>query len=438
MVVGSAVKQSGRRGRRMTVVGLVVAAVVATACSSSKNSSTGASTNNGSTTTGAAGGANSVLGPAKAATGTPVKIGFITDGKSTNIDNSSEVAAAQAAAKYANGYLGGIAGHPIQLDVCDDHQTPSGTTDCDSQMITDKVPIVLNNVTGNGDPLLKSLEAAKVPLLAYASSVQSILLSTDAYVITNGLTAAFAGPAKIGQLAGAKHGAVFVIDVPAASGPAKTLDPAIFKNAGINTVDVVPVPPGTADMTPQVQAELGKNPDIVQVFGDVTFCTSALKALKTLGYSKTTVVIAQCIDANSSTAIPGGYAGMKLVTSYTTDPSDADVKVYKAAMAQYSPGTNPYANGVTPGGWAVVLGLARGLSTMTGDVTSASLEASLASMPPTPIPFGGGTTFQCDRKQVAITPAICSTGALEATLNQTGQPQGSFQPLDATALLKLG
>jgi branched-chain amino acid transport system substrate-binding protein len=304
-------------------------------------------------------------------------------------------------------------------------------------MITDKVPIVLNNVTGNGDPLLSSLAAAKVPLFVYTSSVAAVTKSPDAYILGNGLAFAFAGPAKLGQLAGAKHGAVFVIDVPAASGPTGTLDPPIFKNAGM-VLDVVPVAPGTADMTPQVQAELGKHPDIVQVQGDVTFCTSALKALKTLGYSGLIVVIPQCIDANSSSAIPGGYAGMKEVTSYSTDPADPDVKVYKAAMAQYSSGTNPYANGVTPGGWAVVLGLGRALSAMTGDVTTANIQAALASMAPTPLPFGGGNTFQCDRNQVAITPSICSTGALAATLNQSGQPQGSFQPLDASALLKLG
>jgi len=417
----------------VVIAGVVVGSLVASACSSSKSSSSASST----PTSG--GGASDVLGPSKAATGTPVKIGYITDGKGQSIDDSSEVPAAQAAAKYANEHLGGIAGHPIELDVCDDHQTPAGTTDCANQMVTDKVPVVLNNVTGNGDPLLKNIAAANIPLVAYASSVQSILFSKDAYVLTNGITAAFAGPAKIGQLAGAKHGAVFVIDVPAASGPAKALDPPIFKNAGIVPVDVVPIAPGTADMTPQVQAELGKSPDIVQVFGDVTFCTSALKALKTLGYSKTLVLIAQCIDANSAKSIPGGYAGMKLVTSYSTDPADPDVKLYKAAMAQYSPGANPYANGVTPGGFATVLGLVRGMSGLTtGDVTSDSVASTLTAMAPVPLPFGGGATFQCNRQQVTITPAICSTGALAATLDQNGQPQGAFEPLDAGPLLKLG
>jgi branched-chain amino acid transport system substrate-binding protein len=428
MVGALGLPDSGHRPRRLTALGVVVIALVATACSTSSSKTV----ENGTPP------AANVLGTPKPATGTEIKIGMITDGKTQNIDDSSEVPAATAAADYANDYLGGIAGHKITLDVCDDKGTPAGTTDCDNQMIADHVPVVINGVTGNGDPLLKNIAAAGIPLFAYASSVQSILLSKDAFVLTNGLTAAFAGPAKIGQLAGAKRAAVFVIDVPAASMPAQQLDPPIFKNAGIVPVDVVLIPPGVADMTPQVQAELNKKPDLIQVFGDVTFCTSALKAMKTLGYTGTIVVIAQCIDANSAKSLPDGYSGMKVVTSYTTDPADSDVKLYKAAMAKYSPGTAPYANGVTSGGYAAMLGLIRGLSTLTGDVTADSVKATLAAMPTQQIPFGGGATFQCNGKQVSITPAVCSTGALSATLDQTGQPKGSFQTLDASELLKLG
>ncbi|MCU1344224.1 MAG: putative branched-chain amino acid transport system [Acidimicrobiia bacterium] len=442
-------RRNGRWRPLMLGVGLVTVGLVASACSSddSKSSSAPAtSATAGGSGAGTAGGAaatttsdaSSVLGTPKPATGTPVKIGFITEGKQQAIDNSSEVPAAQAAAKYANDYLGGIGGHPIVLDVCDDKQTPSGTTDCDNQMIADKVPIVLNNVTGNGDPLIKNISAAGIPLMAYQSSVQSIITSPNAYVLTNGLGAVFAGPAKIAQNNGYKRGAIFVIDVPAAADPVKQLYPLIWKNAGNIGIDIVAIAPGTADMTPQVQAELSKSPDLVQVLGDVTFCSSALKALKTLGYSKTIAIIAQCVTSTSAAGIPGGYKGMQETTVYSTDPSDAENKLYKAAMTKYAPSTDPYANGVTSGGWGVTLGLARALAGLQGEVTTANIKTTLAAMPPTPVPLGGGVTFQCTGKQIAITPAVCATGALQATLNQAGQPDGGFKPLDVVDLLKLG
>ncbi|MFI5041450.1 MAG: ABC transporter substrate-binding protein [Acidimicrobiales bacterium] len=420
----------------MAVAAVVAAATIRAACSRSKSSSSSSGSSGQSTAT--TGATASALGTPNAATGTPVKIGYLTDGKTANIDNSSEVPAAQAAAKYINDYLGGVAGHPISLDVCDDQQTPSGATDCANQFITDKVPVVLYNVSGQGGSVFTPLAAAKVPLMALASIDQSTLQAkSGAYVIQNGLVSAFAGPAKIAQLAGAKRAAEVVTDVPAASGPAKALDPIFYKNAGV-AIDVVAVPVGTADLTPQMQAELAKNPDQFHVLGDVSLCTAALKALKGVGFTKTIVVIQQCISGTSASGIPGGYAGMKLVTNFTTDPADPDVKIYLAAMAKYSPGTPPFVNGVTQGGFGAVLGFQRAMTGATGDITTTSVESTVTAMSPQPMPFGGGITFQCNGQQVAITPPVCSTGALEATLNASGQPTGSYTPLDAAALLKLG
>jgi len=433
------------RPRDVALATILAAALALAACSSSKSSSSTATTQGSSATTGAAGAASSTtaaapsdLGTPKAATGTPVKIGFMTDGKTTGIDNSSEVPAAQAAAKYINDYLGGVGGHPITLDVCDDQQTPSGATDCGNQFVTDKVPAVVYGVSGQGGSLFKVLQTNNIPLVPYASIDQSTLLAkTGAYVLTNGLATAFAGPAKIGQLAGAKRGAEIVSDVPAATGPAKALDPILYKNAGM-TVDIIPIAPGTADPSPQLQAELAKNPDQFHIVGDVSLCTSAIKALRTLGYTKPIIVITQCISATSAASIPGGYAGMKLVASNTVDPNDADVKIYIAAMKAYSPGTPPFVNGVTQGGFAAVLGFARAMTGATGDITAASVASTMSSMSAQPLPFGTGLTFQCNGQQVTITPSVCSTGSLEATLDQSGNPVGAFTPLDASALLKLG
>ena len=104
---------------RPTGVGVsACGALLLAGCGSSGKSNN--ATSGGPVSTSAAGGTGAsggVLGPAKAATGSPVKIGFITDGKSATIDNSSEIPAAQAAAKYVNEHLGGVAGHAITLDV---------------------------------------------------------------------------------------------------------------------------------------------------------------------------------------------------------------------------------------------------------------------------------------------------------------------------------
>jgi len=419
--------------------GLVVA-VALTACSSSSKSSSSASSSGASSSSGAATTvAASDLGTPNAATGTPLKIGYLTDGKTASIDNSSEVPAAQAAVKYINAYLGGVDGHPLSLDVCDDQQTPSGATDCGNQFVTDKDPAVIYNVSGQGGSLFKVLSAAGIPLVAYASIDTSTLMAKSgvAFVLTNGLASAFAGPAVVAQNLGVKRAAEIVTDVPAASDPAKALDGIVYKNAGI-AIDVIPIPVGEADLTPQIQAEMAKSPGQFHVLGDVGLCTAALKAIKGAGFTGSIVLIPQCITATSSAGIPGGYAGMKLLTASTNSPTDPDNKIYIAAMKLYSPGTGPFVNGVTQGGFAAVLGFARAMTGSTGVFTPAGIVATISSMSPQALPFGAGITFQCNGQQVSITPPVCSTAVLEATLDAQGNPTGAFTKVDTSAILKLG
>ena len=298
---------------------------------------------------------------------------------------------------------------------------------------------MLYNVSGQGGSLFKTVNAAGVPLFIYASIDQSTLQAkaTNTFVMTNGLASAFAGPAKVAQDASVKRAAEIVTDVPAASTPAKALDGIIYKNAGI-AIDVIAIPVGQADLTPQITAEMAKNPGPFHVLGDVSLCTAALKAIKASGFTGSIVIIQQCITATSASGISGGYAGMKLLANATNDPTDPDNKIYIAAMKTYSSGTVPFANGVTQGGFATVLGFARAMTGTTGDFSPTGIDATISAMSSEPLPFGAGVTFQCNGQQVAITPPVCSTSVLETTLDQSGQPTGGFTKVDTSALLKLG
>ena len=411
------------RGRRATLVAVGLAAVLAVGCSSSKSSGVPSSTP-----------ANSnILGAAKVATGSPVKIGLISDGQSQAIDNSSEIPAAQAAVHYINGHLGGIGGHVVQLVTCTDQQTPSGATDCDNQMISDGVVAVLYGVSGQGGTIYSGLQSAHIPLFAFGSLDQNTLLSKTAFTLTNGL-GALAAPAALLQESHGTHGAVVTINVPAAVGPVKQIAPAFYKNAGA-TVDIVPVAPGVADMTPQMQAELNKAPDQVDIIGNDTFCISAIKALKTLGYSKPIVVIPTCISSAAVQALGSELDGTIEITTGSTDPSEHEVALYDAVMAAYAPNTSP-SGSVTSGGYAVVMSFARAMTAATGDITAASVYGTVESMQPQPLPLGDGLTFQCNQKQISFAPGVCSTGYLATTLNSRGQPT-SYHPLDLTSIVKL-
>src|SRR5439155_3074339 len=174
--------QDRSRSLYRVLVVLVVAGIVASACGSSSKSS---SSKPGSATT--SGSSSAALGSEKKATGTPIKVGLISDGKSEAIDNTAEITAAKASAEYLNNYGGGVNGHPIDLVTCETHQTPSGATDCSTKMVDAKVVAVLYGVSGQGGSIFKGLEGSNIPLIAWASIDQDTLLKPGAFALTNGL-----------------------------------------------------------------------------------------------------------------------------------------------------------------------------------------------------------------------------------------------------------
>jgi len=245
-----------------------------------------------------------------------------------------------------------------------------------------------------------------------------------------------AAPAGVARSKGVKHAAIVVIDVPAASGPVKAIGPAFYKNAGIEA-DVVAIPPGTADMTPQIQAELAKNPGQFAVIGDSTFCTSALKAIKTVGFKGSIVINPECIGEKTGASIPGGYAGITVTTWNTSsDHSTKDYKLYSAVLDKYAKGSSK--GGVAPGGYMAVRSFADAMAKATGAVDAASVMSTFSSMTaPVAFAMGGGTTFQCGTKPVAIAPNICATEVLQGKLDKEGSGS-NFKVLETANLTKLG
>jgi len=413
--------------RKLIAAATGVLVLVAVPACGSSGSSSGSGTTQPSSN-------ESALGAPKKATGTPVTIGFLSDGKSEAIDNSNEIAAAKATAEYVNGYLGGVAGHPITLKVCETKQVPSNAADCATEFANAKVPVVLNGVTGQSGPFFKALQPTGIPMVQWSGIDQDMVSKPGAFILTNGLGSAIVGASGIARDNGVKKAAILVIDVPAASGPLKAAAPLFYKNAGV-TPDVIPVPPGTADMTPQVQAGISKGDGQFAIVGDPPFCTSAIKAIRGVAFHGPVVAVPQCVNETSAAAVNGGFKGVYILTPYTLDPKDPDVKTYQAVMAKYAKGVETGAN--APGGFVAVVAFARAMAGLTGDMTPASVSATVKAMPETPLPMGGGIMFKCDGKQIAVVPNVCSTQLLEATLDADGKA-GSYKLYETADLTKLG
>src|SRR3546814_16980112 len=87
-----------------------------------------------------------------------------------------------------------------------------------------------------------------------------------------------------------------VIDVPSATQAAEALGGIVFGKAGV-AYEVITAPPGTPDLTPQLQAAVDSGADAIGLTGDVTFCTSFLQAYQTLGLDIPKYMIAPRVAA---------------------------------------------------------------------------------------------------------------------------------------------
>ena len=396
---------------------VATATMVLSACSSSGDGggSGGGTSDTSKASSGTA--AASPLGTPNKATGSEVTFGFLSEGKGPAVDTTPEIRGAQAAAQYANEYLGGINGHPINVKVCEAQNVPARATDCSQQMVSAKVPLVVEGSFGEADSSIDVLAPAGIPLAVHGTSTTKALTTPNVFVFSNSLSYFGTGVADAAKK-GLKKMSVLVIDVPAASGPVKQLFPLVAANAGVS-VKITAIAPGTADMTPQVTAANGDNPDAYVLFGDPTFCQSGLKAVKTVAPSAKVYAIDRCISSAGAASVPGGFAGVRVVASTDLDTSKGEGATFKAALDKFGGGAKVEASSSV--GYAAMLGVVRILNNAkVTDLTSANISAAIKAMPALVYPVSAGATFQCNGKQVALGPNICSAQGLIATADKDG------------------
>jgi branched-chain amino acid transport system substrate-binding protein len=413
-------KRMGRSPRRplaLAAAGLAVALLVS-ACGSDDDDATDV---------GDAG-----IGTPNKATGQPIKVGYVSTGKTTSFDSTAEIETARAAVSYVNDYLGGINGRPIELDVCETTVDPARATDCANKLIGDKVAAVLGAVPNGVDPLTKGLTPAGIPFVIHQSATTTVLQTPGVFLLTNPLSA-FGGPATYARDKGIKKAAMVTLDVPAAVEPAKAVGAAFFKNAGA-TLDIVAIPAGTADMTPQIQSEQSKKPELYHIIGDPNFCQAAIKAIKGLGLKTEITMIPSCVSATNAQGIPGGFEG---ITSFTGAKLEGEeFTQLQAVLKKYKPDVK--ADARTAAGFQVVVGFQRAIAaSRTTDFTAAGVLAALKSAPAVPYPLSDGQTFKCDGTALAISKNVCSAIALAATADKDGNLSG-FTVQDSKGIYQLG
>ncbi|WP_307875170.1 ABC transporter substrate-binding protein [Frankia nepalensis] len=375
------------------------------------------------TPTPSASAAASVLGPVAPAKGEPVKIGVILEGKSTVSDMSVQDPVVDAAVQWLNEHRSGIEGRPIQVVTCEALGDPGKATDCGNLMVEENVVAAVIGESAVMEPAWRPLHDAKIPVMINGTSDPGILADKDStFVLLEGTAGTIGLPIQVAKEKGLKKVTGIVIDVPAATALQTNVAPAEYEKAGIE-FELIRIPPGTADMTPQLGAVTSGEPSLAFVLGNDAFCISAFNGLRAVGFTGPISAIAQCVTDATRKAVSGDVLdGMEISAATPIGTDNPATQLYKAVIDKYAPSVDTSkAAGMIM--FTTIAALQTSLSGITGEITPASVTSTIRAMPESELPAGGGIKFKCDGKASTMSATFCSRGTLVATLDDKGVPE---------------
>ena len=415
---------------------LAVGVLILAGCGSSSGSSSPSTASTSTASTATTENLNA-LGSPNPATGTPITVGLMTDGGSGSLDTQSALTeqGARIAVSYVNDYTGGVAGHPIELLVCANQATPAGAQSCANQFIEKKVVAALWPYTSQG-AVVPLLTGAGIPVITLSGASVQELTSPGVFTLTGGFPGTLGAFALDAKAHGYKKFAMVVIDVPAATQGIDFLGKPAFKKAGVQ-IESIPAAPGTPDLTPQLQKAVSDGADAVGVTGDVTFCTSFLKAYDTLSLKLPKYIISVCNDPTVVKALPNALEGARVATSIAQSGHDNDV--FSAMIEKYAAGKgidpDPTKSNGVASGVATIMDFVAGMKGFTGEVTPAAVRKQFETTTGD-LFMAGGITFTCNGTALPALKAVCSVAAQLTVLNGNGttksttkvDPAPLFQP----------
>jgi branched-chain amino acid transport system substrate-binding protein len=404
-----------------------------TACGSDDDD---ASTADDETTSGSE--ATDLLGPEDAASGEPVRIGMVSDGATQAFDNTDELRTAEATAEYWNTHRGGVGGRPIEIVTCETGADPAGGTNCANQMVEEQVVAVALSQSAVADAVWEPLHAAGVPTLFFQTSAEDLLSDSEtSFTMVNPLATLFGVPIAVAESEGTDKIAFVNIDVPQANASFESgAADAVLGNAGLE-YELVKIPPGTADMTSQMQEVAESDAGVVQIIGNDAFCIAAIQGLNAVGYEGQITSISQCITDATREAVPGDQLeGISLTATMAVGATDDPAyQLYQEVMDAYGEDVEDVENALAMGAYTTVASLAAALEGIADDITPEAAAEAIKSMDEADYPGADGLTFQCGGTAFPDQPAVCSNNSLRATLDAEGNP-ASYEPIDSSDIVE--
>jgi branched-chain amino acid transport system substrate-binding protein len=394
------------RSRWLSAAAAVVATgLLAAGCGSSSSSSSTSGGSSGSSASATTANASSFsFGTPKKATGSPYVFGMIND-ETGAVTFPEARQGAIAAEQYVNNYLGGINGHPIEIDSCTGDGTPATAARCANELVA-KHPIAILGAADVGAP-------ASIPIYAHANlaylggipftpvpfKAPNSIQFWSVSVGDNAAASVFAGK----QL-GVKKVALVYFSNPQGESILGQIPP-VMKAAGVTEVKQIPLSPTSPDPSPQAALIQSSGADLAYI--DVpNGCGNMLKALKSIGYTGKLMGIDPCGAPPVIAASSGGANGMYIASPFLLQTGTSQqAQLFQAALKKWAaPGT--FIDSISTAGFATVMNVQAALSKISGTPTTQSILAAFKTGSNHPNFLSH--PYTCDGQQMAGAPSICN------------------------------
>lgn len=312
----------------------------------------------------------------------PVKIGFVDqDGGAPAWPEYG--GAADAAVKFINQYLGGIAGHQIQLVKCT-IQTEEDGQKCAAQFLADPdIHIAELGTAVVGNATFYNTVAGKFPVLVALSGGDADGTTPHVYELDGGgqvVLSAFTAGAKA---LNAKKVAVISTANPGGKFAAGQILAPSLKTAGMApTVAYVSDTASTPEYTSAVQASGAQNADVVELIASgASQCISVYNVLKQLAISKPVITAYGCYGDPVPAATKGGPAGWTFYGNNDNQRADSSPEATAFRNIMTAGGAAKYLNvGSTPKSFADFFAIAKmgnkiGFDGLSGPAFEAQINA---------------------------------------------------------------
>ncbi|MGH9163946.1 MAG: ABC transporter substrate-binding protein, partial [Acidimicrobiales bacterium] len=326
---------------------------------------------------GSGGGDAGPEGPARAATGAPLRLGLINQ-ENAAVGSFPELRrGAQAAVRYVNQRLGGVGGRPIVLSVCTTNGSPESSQACANQVLEAKPVAVLGGLDLGAASSLRVFAKTGVAYVGGSPTLGAELTSSAAFMFSGGTAADLLGQLDyiLGTLK-AKRASFIYLDLGGLTSAVAKVAQRVLEKKGLDSVKLVATRSDAPDFTPVVTAATRSKPDVIVVALPAQGCARVMQAAKALGVKARIFYPGACAEQQVIEGAGGGAEGAYFATGYLPyNAADApNVAVYRRELKRSDAGRPSL---LSETGFSLVMDLRSVLEGIEAPITAASVMAAV-------------------------------------------------------------